>query len=289
MPQVKFDFYTINMPEGSSMSFKQALEEMAALPTEERLKEIDGSTCFLISSLKLSRYTAYLFTKIRMDALPPKTRVNGERSPLQLDDDEGLGEDVAIAYNEAINIVSIQRNRHSLSANNIVKLICMVFPEIQIQLLPILRNDALERFSRCNTLKKLRLKLSGTGDLSFLENSDLSTNDKVTFQQILTEPYVDVVFSVGRKNAVLTEKIRKYAEFFTNLFRTGDTETVLAVEVSGKEDENAPTALIDLLQDRLIHIGEVATENRTINTNHLMRVACSAISENYEELRKNAS
>ena len=289
MPQVKFDFFQVQISEDSPYTFKETLDSISRLPTEDRIKDIDGSSCFLIQNLIQQRYSAYLFTKIRMDSLPPKTSVTGIRAPLDLDDDEGLGEDVAIAYNETLNIISIQRNRHSLSPNNIIRLIGMIFPEEHIKLLPILRTDALQRFANCNTLKKLRLKLAGCTDLSFLQNSPLSTNDKITFQQIMTEPYVDISFSVGRKNSGLSEKIKSYASFFANLARSEDNDSVLTVEVSGKENDDAPTAVIDLLQDRLIAVEEVNTSNRTIDTNHLMRSAINAIASNYEELQRNSN
>ncbi len=186
-------------------------------------------------------------------------------------------------------LVAIQRNRHSLSANNIAKNINVIFPELNVSFLPILRNDALERFYKCNTLRKLRLKLAGRDDLSFIDNSDLSTNEKLTFHELLTEPYIDISFSVGRKNTTLSEKLKRFAILFTKHAKNSQTNTVLAVEVSGKEDESSASAIIDLLQDRLIHIGNVEVKGRSIDTNSLMRIACNAISSNYEELKKNAT
>ena len=288
MPKIKFDFFRVQAIDGNSISLKDALESIATMPPEERRVAIDGYSCFMTSSLSQTRFSAYLFTKLRMDGLPPRTRINGERRPLDLDDDEGLGEDVALAYCEALNIVSVQRNRQSLSANNIVYFIHNICPEINFALLPIMRVDALERFARCQTLKKLRIKLAGRRDLSFLRNSPLTTNDKVAFQQMMTEPSVDITFSVGRRNARLSEKISNFARTFTNIARSGETDAVLALEVSGKEFDDSPTVVIDLLQDKLIGIGDVEMENRTINTNHLMRVAGGVIFENYEELQQYA-
>ncbi len=289
MPAVKFDFFSVKIDEASPVSFEEALNEMATMATEHRLCDIDGATCFLLESLPLTRYTAYLFTKIRMNEIPSRTNIRGERTVLELDDDEGLGEDVSIAYSRDLNVVSVQRNRYSISANNIMKIVNDIFPELKAQLLPILRSDALERFTRCNMLKKLRLKIAGREDLSFISESNLSANEKLTFHELLTEPYVDISFSVGRKNIALTEKIKNIASFFANYSRTSGTDTVMAVEVSGKEDDSAVTSVIDLLQDRLIHIGNVEMNGRSINTNHLMRVACDAIAQNYQELSGNAN
>lgn len=292
MPQIKFDFFSVKVPEHAPMSFSEALRQIETMPTDSSRCEIDGTTCLFVRSLNPSvRYHACLFTNVRMDALPSRTKVSGERTSLDLEDDEGLGEDVVIAYNESLNIVSVQRNRFSLSSNAIIKFINSVFPDLQVHFSPVIRGDALQRFARCDTLKKLRLRLAGTDDLSFLQDSDLSTNTKITLQEILTEPYVDITFSVGRKNAGLTKKIENIAMYFTNLHRTGGStsEIVKTIEVSGYEEGESASVLIDLLQDRLIHVGEVAMENRMVNTDQLMRVACEAIASNYEELTRYAS
>lgn len=287
MPKAKFDFFRVQIGKESTFTFKEALDAIAESPREQSIKIVDGVSCFLTQKLLQQSYSAYLFTKLRMDDLPPRTRLTGERRPLDLDDDEGLGEDVAIAYCEPIQVVSIQRNRHSLSSNMIMHLIGLYAPGIKIKLLPILRPDALERFGSMGILKKLHLKLAGMNNLAFIQNSDLSTNEKVTFQEVLTEPFVDITFSVGRLNTGLTQKIRKIANIFSNAAHSGETDSVLAVEISGKKDDESATTIIDLLQDRLIAEKQVKTKDRSVDTNDLLRVAISTISENYAELQRN--
>lgn len=283
MPKVTFDFFQVRTAENAPQSFKETLDEVAN--QKERNVDIDGITYVMLDNLPQRGYNGYLFTKIRMDDLPQKTRADGARAPLVLDEDEGLGEDIAFAYSPVLNIIALQRNRYALSANTLVRIINFFSPELELRFLPILRRDALQRFTECNLLKKVRLKLSGTNDFSFLKDSDLSTAEKITFQEMLTEPYVDITFSVGRQKTKLTDKLRKFATFFTNHYNDGGQDVVLAVEITGKRDEDATTSVIDLLQDKLIYIGHVSSSGRTIDTNHLMRVACSALQENYGELQ----
>lgn len=286
MPKVKFDFFRVQTGEQSAFTFQGALNLISGLPSTQRTQKIDGVTFFLTQELIQHSYSAYLFTKLRMDDLPPRTRLTGERRPLDLDEDEGLGEDVAIAYSEPIQVVSIQRNRHSLSPTMIMYLIEKYAPGIDIKLLPILRPDALERFANMGVLKKLRLRLAGMNNLDFLQNSHLSTNEKITFQEVLTEPFVDITFSVGRNQTGLTKKIREIAKFFSGAATSGETESVLAVEITGKENDESTTAIIDLLQDKLIAEKQVNTKNRSIDTDDLLRAAISTISENYAELMR---
>lgn len=283
MPKVTFDFFQVQTAENTPQSFNEVLDHLSQ--QDDKSFAIDGITYAMIEKLHLLGYDGYLFTKIRMDDLPQKTRANGQRAPLALDEDEGLGEDIAFAYSPALKIIALQRNRYAFSANTLVRIISSVSPELELRFLPILRTNALQRFFECNLLKKLRLKLSGTHDLAFLRDSDLSPSEKITFQEMLTEPYVDITFSVGRQNVGLTEKLRRIATFFAGHHERGGDDVVLAVEITGKQDGVDTTSVIDLLQDRLIYVGEVNRSGRTINTDHLMRVACSALQENYAELR----
>ena len=283
MSVARLDFYEVRTGQ-VSLTLRQVLSDLLGRNATDRTCDIDGKACCLIEELCQLNYVAYLFTKVRMDDLPQKTKLDGSRTPLELDEDEGLGEDVAMAYDANLNVVAIQRNRHSMTANNIARLINFFYPEIQLNFVPILSRDALERFSRCNTLRKLRVKLAGASNCDFLNTNELSTNEKITMQEILSEPYVDITFSVGRKNTSLTAKIRRFAEFFSNFHRNGGDETVLAVDVTGKEDDGTPSMMIDLLSEKLTFEHEVEQNGRTINTNHLLRVACAAISTNAAEL-----
>lgn len=253
--KVKFDFFSVRTAEGNTISFEAALNELLAMPPEESSIKIDNTDCSVCDSLRQKEYYAFLFSKIRMDRLPSCRKRNRDRRPLDLDDDEGLGEDMAIAYSPSLKIVSVQKNIHSMSANNIVKFVNEFFPQMQLSFLPIVKRDALERFARCGILKKARIKLQGTEDFSFLRNSNFSPEEKLTIQQMLMEPYVEIVYSVGRKQTSLSENIKQKVFFWANHHRSEENNNVLAVEITGKEDEEARTVAIDLLEDRLIYWG----------------------------------
>lgn len=283
MPVARFDFYEVRTGQ-TALTLQQVLDDLVGRDATDKTCDIDGKACCIIEHLRQFNYVAYLFSKVRMDSLPQKTKLDRSRSPLELEDDEGLGEDVAMAYDATLNIVAIQRNRHSMTATNIARLINYFYPEIQVGFVPVLSRDALERFARCDNLRKLRIKLAGATNCDFLNTDELSTNEKITMQEMLTEPYVDITFSVGRRNASLTAKIRRFAEFFSNFHKNGGDETVLAVDVTGKESDEAPSTVIDLLSEKLTFEHDVNQNGRTIDTNHLLRVACTAISTNAVEL-----
>lgn len=286
--RVKFNFFRVRTAE-SSITFEDALNQLLTMPAEENLRKIDNTNYSVCDSLSQEGYYAFLFSKIRMDRLPICRKPNRAGRILTLDDDEGLGEDMAIAYSPSLKAVAVQKNIHSLSANNIVKIVNEFFPQLELSFLPIIKHDALERFARCGILKKARIKLQGTENLSFLKNSNFSSEEKLTIQEMLMEPYVEIIYSVGRKQTSLSERIKQKLFFWVNYHRIEENNNVLAIEITGKEDKEANTVAIDLLEDRLIYLGKVRIKNRYLDTNHLQRIACEALKKNHEELRNYAT
>lgn len=284
MPRVRFDFFIVHTAE-SDISFEQALGELKTkTDAGEGVLTIDGRQCCLLDALNISGYHACLFTKIRMDGLPSKTNLSGNQSSLELGEDEGLGEDAALAYSPSLKVAAIQRNKFSLSPNNIAKLVNHFYPALSVSLTPILASDTFEKFAKCNHLRKLRVKLAGTDNFSFLESSDLSATEKIAIQEMLSEPFVDITFSTGRKKGFLHNKIYSIASMLSKFYKSGGDETVLAVEVTGKESEDSPSTVIDLLSERLTSFQDVAMKEREIDKNHLLRVACESLRANHNEL-----
>lgn len=284
--KARFDFYRVKPLSDTSVSFSQVLNEITSLSPNDAQACIDNDTCLISKSEQFGKTLSVLFTKIRMDNLPQKTKATGERSPLDLDEDEGLGEDVAIAYNVDLNVIAIQRNIHSLSANNILKLIKEVVPSCDVEFLPIIKRNALERLLKFEQLKKVRIKFDGTGDLSFLQGE--SYNAQLNAQAFFEEPYIECVWSVGRKNIALSDKIKNFVIEFARKVKKDRPAALYNLEITGKETSEDPSITIDLLEDRLIAQREIPINpnGRSVDIQCLLKIASEVIAENYTELAK---
>ena len=207
---------------------------------------------------------------------------------LNLEIDDGLGEYIALAIHPDINVVSIQRNRLALSTNNIISYIKYFCDKnIDISLLPILKQDALVKFNSMGVLRKFRFKVAGTNDLSFLKNIKISTSEKLKLEDYFSEPNIDITVSVGRSNSELEPRHRSLINSLLQVFSlTKDQNIVKKIIVSGKEDEESDTEMVDLIRDRLSFEAEVKEENRTIDIKDLQRVAISSILSNMKYLRE---
>lgn len=278
MPRVRFHLFEVAQEDGD-LNFGDALAQIAVKPIEERSTLLGDRRAILLESSSGTRSSAYLFTRVRMEGLPPKTGLDGHREDLDLDDDEGLGEDIAIAYDKVLNVVAIQRNRFSLSASNIIQYILSYFDELQIAINPIMSQDALERYSRQTILRKARIKLASTTDLSFLKGKDISEAERIMIQQMLESPYVDLIFSVGHRRGGLPQWIDRLVGKFIKAFQSGE-DSIINIQITGKEDDDSESEYIDLLKERLTYDDDVEMSGRTINTAQLMSCAKNAIKAN---------
>lgn len=141
-----------------------------------KMIEIDRST-FIIDE-----HNEHLFFQMvhdRDDALSKK-KINEERENIHLDDDEYISEFASIIYNKETNCAMIQKNRYSVSINQVAQFIdeCIrekyqnkmkakfgSFP-LKVELRPIMDMEQLAAIKKNKGVEKLEIK----GSMSSLEN-----------------------------------------------------------------------------------------------------------------------
>ncbi len=98
-----------------------------------------------------------------MDTLPRKSNVEtGQLTLLDLDDDEGLGEETAFLYDPATHCLTIQRNRFGVSANAFATYCTEIGAfESALNLEPIISADAIARLQEFDRVNRLTIKVAG--------------------------------------------------------------------------------------------------------------------------------
>lgn len=286
--RTKFHFFQVERDQDTPLEFEEALERMWNMPSERKRKEIAAKGLCLLSDVR--RYPqniAYLFTKIRMTEIPDKVNALGKRDDLDLEEDEGLGEDVALGYSPSWKIAAIQANRYSLSSGNIATLISKSVPEARFAFHPVIVHDALERFSQMQLLRKMRVKLAGAFDFGFLQDKGLSASDAMAIQAMLEAPFVDIVLSVGRRRGALHEKFKAWTKAFLKIAHSAEgAGQVKMLEITGKEDDDAASVAVDLLTERLVDRADIPLDaKRKLDKGILLRSSCDVLEKNWENLR----
>lgn len=286
MPEVKFDFYQIKGDLDKPLLF--TFDNMSKKSPAECFYPIGKDKCILSRYQKYNDIHCFLFTRIRMDQLPVKTKLSGERENLDLADDEGLGEDVALSYDSKLRIVAIQRNIHSISVSYLLDWLKKESENESLNFYPIIKAGAFCRFLDLDSLRKISFRLATPNNLSFLKDSELSTDEKLSLQKLLIAPYVTMTLSCGRGKNLSLNHLVKFVKNLVSLHKN-NLGLVKSLEVTGYEDEQSEPVIIDLLEDKLIAKEIVPRLGRSIDADELLKASSRAISSNLKELQTYAS
>ena len=245
------DFYRVDVSGGSD--FQRLLAEVSALPPEERNRT--GSS----SPIRLQEYTRNGdvmegdMLKIRMDEVPIKASLYGSTRFIDLNDDEGIGEETAFYYYAPWRILLLQRNRHAVSASAFT----WYFNHIAdggpiIELIPILRSDVLQRLARMTIMRKLDVRIAGVENAEIFRGEGYGVGAIIDLKDAFSAPNVSVSVSMGRRRgSLLLERVR---ETITGLLRISghDDRHLKKLAVEAQEDYTSTTELLDILKSRII-------------------------------------
>lgn len=264
--RVGVDFYQVNLPANCTQDFQTILAQTAAAQGEQRVEKIDDVP-FRLQELRRENTSLIEgdLCRIRMDQLPVKTSLDGAQHPVECEDDEGIGESTAFLYYRPRRVLVLQRNRFGVSSAKFARYFeRRIQSDDQIELLPIMSQDAMTRLLSMKRVTCFRLKFAGVRDTA-LKRSNSSLNQLFDLSEQLAAPVVSVDFSVGRqrKRSLDLEPIKKLCK---DVVRFIQRSTIDAdrIEVVGS-DGAGEREVLDLLKDRIQETVEVhVSEDRTL-------------------------
>jgi len=245
------DFYRVDV--SGDLDFQRLLADVSALPPEER-NRIGAS-----SPIRLQEYTHNGdvmegdMLKIRMDEVPLKASLNGPTRFIDLNDDEGIGEETAFYYYAPWRVLLFQRNRHAVSASAFT----WYFNHIAdggpiIGLAPILRSDIMQRLARMTIMRKLNVKIAGVENADIFRGEGHGVGAIIDLKEAFSAPNVSVSVSMGRRRgSLLVERVR---ETISGLLRVSghDDRRLKKLAVEAQEDFAHTPELLDILKSKII-------------------------------------
>lgn len=290
MIEVKFFFFQVCYTADCTMRLPEMIKKIRAMPLEDRIIQMYKVPRFLSDdTVSNTGNKAALFTSKRMKAIPSKIKGDGTRESLRLAEDEGLAEDVAIAYDPTGSVVAIQQNRYAMSDGLISGYLSRKFSDNHIYFKPIVTQDALQRFSNSAQLRKLHIKLAGAVDFKELRKLGLSVKDSMSLQEMMMSPTLEVTWSAWREHDGLADRFIRMGKALKTYFDHGNSSKVLSLDAvvrsrSGDEFETEP---IDLLTDRIFSYANIPmNEQKELDKDALLRAAISALMERKDDLKR---
>ena len=245
---IRVDFYRVDT-KNSSILFEDVIQQISILPPDEtRNIEIRGFPIRLSQSSQRPNFWQGELIRIRMNDIPTKASLSGDIEPIDLDDDEGLGEETAFLYHIPTKVLMMQRNRLGVSASvfsRYCQRICNLDDYIAFD--PILRGDVLVRLAQMHVVRKFELKVARVEDLNILQGKNSGVDEILNIRNFFNAPNISLTVSVGnRRDMSLGNVVDTAISLFR--FASENTGNVKKIEVSGAEEDDSQTDIIDLLE-----------------------------------------
>ena len=177
--------------------------------------------------------------RIRMDDVPRKANINGDIQDIDLNDDEGIGEETAFLYSPSTNTLLLQRNRHGISPS----LFASYFKQksnVQFTYLdPILRTDVFDRLRLMNVIKTFNVKMAGVTNPEYYKGVVNGINSIIDLKETYSAPDITVKMSMGKRGGSLSleQVMSTIRDLLSN--RTYHNDQIRNMVVTAREsDEN---------------------------------------------------
>ncbi len=184
------------------------------------------------------------FVRLRQTKLPVQATKSKEAIPMELAEDEYIGEDVTAVYDVSNHILALQRNRDSLSAIGIETYLTKLYDsdERSICLRPVAMIGLNDKLQKARIFRKITIRFATSSD-----------DKKIGIQSSFFKLF-DYINSFDAKTATITLSmghvkkgsldLETMAKTILDVYHTGNIVT--GAEVSIKNSEIEPVDTIDL-------------------------------------------
>ncbi|PJH94842.1 DUF6731 family protein [Bacillus sp. SN1] len=203
------------------------------------------------------------FVRLRDTNIPSTARATAQVEPLELEDDEYIGEEVSALYDEMNHVLMLQRNKYSLGPEGIEEYLNLIWntEEEQIYLRPICPPNVFDMARRSTEYRKINLRFA---DLSNINPEQTRNRLRSPIGNIFSsfERYrginAQVTITVGNTRNSLDEEtvndtltdIEENAELFSR------------AEIARRADDDTSVELIDLFAHKAHDFGTFRVERR---------------------------
>jgi hypothetical protein len=252
---VKVDFYKVIMPQGVDKTFEALLEEVSKFPDDIfRTKVVREYPVRLSVGVRHGELWHCDIVRIRLHETPWIAHISGSVRPIQMDNDEGLGEATAFLYHPGFKVLVIQHNKMGVSASSLALYFQLMGQySDSIKLEPIVHPSDLDRIKGLKQVRKFEVKLAGLTNLQAFKNDGLGLSKLLDLTEEFQSPSIRLELSMGydRKGSLSREAIISALKGIFSI--EPDSSKVEHIEVSGVNDSDEKEVL-DLIGARMREI-----------------------------------
>lgn len=255
------DFFRVKLHEEEPRSFPEILTDLSKIPDSDARNMLWDKNPIRFTSLNCSATGLWEgdLVKIRMDYIPPKASKNGGIEPIELEDDEGIGEETAFLYDPVYNILALQRNRYAVGETAFSTYVqTKMDTRGGVELEPVLRADARERMKSISLVRSFRVKFARPTNLASMVSKDVAGLDAFMKEmERFGGNALYVTFSMGRrKGGMDLPEILRVARAIWKKQDNDEESPIEGLEVDGI-DADGKKDVLDLLEFKLVSTEEI--------------------------------
>jgi len=259
-----FDFYEVEVSNSGGRSFQDLLQQVHnTSPSDSSRVVTYGSTPIRLqnTSFSAAHYWLVEMIKIRMDNVPIKASLDGETEAIELEDDEGIGEETIFLFDVPTGILTLQRNRYGVSASTLAFYFEQAAEGASITLMPVLEGEALKKVEAMQTFRSFEFRVAAPKNMGMLKGVDKGVRAMMELTQQYEAPHILVQLSMGRGNRLgtLSGMVIHEAKRLLS-YNQADANVVERLVVTGKS-EGGETKVIDLLNHRMVEKVAIQTQD----------------------------
>lgn len=287
MPRFNVEFYKPLIMDRDGPAFPEMLNRIINMNAVDRIRR-GGDPAAILSLRHDGNEFLGEAARIRMDDLPSVIDVaNGNRHDLDVDEHEGLGEEIHFLYDAGLDVIAIQ-NRGHFRAPALERLIADM-TETNLDFQVILTENAWERFQRMDFVTKINFKLARPRDLHGRPQPALNRVFREIDEFNGVSAKMEITVGRMRRHGLNMGAIRQLVESYR-----GQEESFKSLSITGaiREADGPEAAMqpgtVDFIKERLLYTQEVERRGRGRRLDaEGCRVALRrAIREHREHLRR---
>ncbi len=249
--EMRAHFYVVEVEDGRN--FRDLWHEVKAHQAGARTVKLSRRSDAL--RLETEREGARLFggdlVRIRMTDVPGKVRNSGGTSDIELEPDEGIGEETAFVYVDEWRVLAVQSNRGGPSAGQVAGYFSKQNAErSDVSLTAILDLAQLEQLDELASVSRMEVSIAVPSNRLASVQRPASVAGMIQAGGLLRAPRMDVTFSVGqdwRKKSLAQEAVAGLAKY---LWQHPEND-VEKLTINGRNDADEAVVL-DLMNARLV-------------------------------------
>lgn len=267
-----------------------------AVPLGDEIADLEWNTTKIDEKNKL--YYCQL-SKNRSKDIPSKKKLNHDKVPLELEDDEYIGEFNLIVYDARYNLLIVQSNFFGLTVKQISTTLSILRQRIKdamgksekdnpkgIILEPLIDPSEISKIKKHKIYRRIIVKGSDYNFAAADDYKESPLNKAINYLGKIGGVNFNIELSMSRsaKNRSLdVDQVRKIIDEVLNI-RKNDTVDV-AMSIASKANEEDPVDVVNLIEPRLTSEIVIEVENRaTIGSEYIYTNFCE---QNYLDDKNN--